>query len=697
MAFVSRSANSGSQLSRGAQALGSAVRFQEGALTLSAYYVQQVATYKFSSRFLVFLDLFKDAAAETHVPTVRCVDGSVVKLYTAAPDGTWLDVHVAHEKVDDPSGTKLFNGRVASISQFHRLAVPHRLYAQQQLGIMVGSLTAPEARMVPIRLINVFVEPYEPVDAKTKQPKGYTSFSVRAGGYLPAAGGQEHATWPLPDRMRFAMPYELQMLPTRDELFTDDRYKPAPFARLASAAAVPPGEASAPATEASVGGDGQEGTGARLLAPVRLSVDAFPLAGAADDAEPVYVLPSEEYTLAGAVAQGVSVVATKVPVWSTRGVPVGKPEDNKWRKPRMGGALVLGVTLARDLDGGGASPAANKTVAAEVHFYAEHVVNAPSWFMPLHDAIVTGTQDRPPVPFVLVAAVNTAKSQLEQRTSSAFRDGLLTVNLTQAPVWRIREYVERYCIAVSQDTIYGRFAKGQGRGRFVPDKDKVEYWYDDALEGKTDRQEASLVRYDRLDNADRCVLLDLLIDEMPDADRWPDGTRFFAMPLYDKGASAPLPRAPAPDPAADAAGVPLAQRPWQCALTTPEAGDAYVRAELAALGRLPANTVALGDALAARPALIFPDQPNVKTEGDYVASLPYFCFWAVLPVPAAAHAPAVPQPSRVRSAATMGKPEVVVPKRERAADDEDEDTARVKKEARYEPENDDPIEEDFDA
>lgn len=672
----------------GAQALGAAVRIQEGALAVPALFIRLVEEYQYSSMFLVQLLPFTDAAAERHVPEVRCTDGQMVKLYTAAADGSYMDVNVGHERVNDPSGAKNFNGTPAKVSRFLRLATPYRLEAQSVLRVMCGTKSAPSSALEPIMLINAFAEPFERKDKKTKQPTGEIAFSLHAGGYNKNVSlAAQTRDWPLTDLLRRFMPYEQQMLPTRDQLFSDPRYQCAPYARLppaplapatvpapalAAAATAPvpaptsttPAAAPVPApttnttpapapvhVAAPVPAVASEST--RTLAPIRMDVSSF--ATWPD----YYVLPSEEYTLAGAAAQGMSAVATKVPIWSVRGNnTAAKPTDTPiYRKPKMGGSLAIAVTLTHELDKGTAAPPA-RSIAAEFSFFPEHLVNAPTWFLPLLDAITRGTNQRPPVPFVLQASVDVGKTQLDPRSSEMFPDGLLLMMQQQAPLWRLREYVERYGIPMSEEAVLdGRFSKGTGKNRFVADKDKVEFWYEDAFEGKAERQYESLVRYDDLGNAEHCVLIDMLQGDVPEADRWPDGTRFYALPLYDKtAATAPLPRAAdAPDSPytqlAVKAGLPDAMRPWRCAIATEAEGDAYVRAELVALGRIPAaETKSLSEVLAAKPGLVFPDAPNVKTEGDFVASLPYFCFFAVTPVPEAATAPVV-QPSRRRPAA----------------------------------------------
>jgi hypothetical protein len=681
MAFAARlretAAHGTKNFAEGAKALGAPVRIQEGALALPALFIRLVEEYKFSSMFLVQLLPFTDAAAERHVPEVRCTDGHMAKLYTAAADGSYLDVNVAHEHIEDPSGAKNFNGTPAKLSRFLRLATPYHLEAQTVMRVMCGTKTAPSSALEPIVLINAFVEPFERTDKKTKVPTGETAFSLHAGGYNKNVSLSEQVRgWPLTDRLRRFLPYEQQMLPTRDALFSDKRYQCAPYARLgppppappphlvepavapAIAVPAPAPQAVAEAPAAAADNTTTTNTTMRTLAPVRIDVSSF--ASWPD----YYVLPSEEYTLAGATAQGMSAVATKVPIWSVRGNnTAAKPTDPPvYRKPKMGGNLVLGVTLTHELDKGDAAPAA-RTIAAEFNFFPEHLVNAPTWFMPLLDAITRGTSQRPPVPFVLQAAVDVARTQLDPRASDLFADGLVLMMMQQAPMWRLREYVERYGILVSEEaTLDGRFSKGTGKNRFVPDKDKVEFWYDDAFEGRAERVKESLVRYDEVGNSEHCVLIDMLQGDIPEADRWPDGTRFYALPLYDKTpATAPLPRAPdAPDSAAAQlavkAGLPDAMRPWRCALTTAASGDAYVRAELVALGRIPAaETKSLADVLAAKPGLMFPDAPNVKAEGDFAATLPYFCFFAVSPVPASAAAPVV-QASRKHSAVVKREP-----------------------------------------
>jgi hypothetical protein len=173
------------------------------------------------------------------------------------------------------------------------------------------------------------------------------------------------------------------------------------------------------------------------------------------------------------------------------------------------------------------------------------------------------------------------------------------------------------------------------------------------------------------------VLLDLLMGSLPKAPKWPPGTRFFALPLYSAPEAPPM---VARDGPAEQL-LPADRRPRRIAFASPAEGDAYVHRELVRLGRIKAEQT-LVSALFESTACMFQETP-VKVEGGFEAFLPYFCFFAVTPVPAAASAVA-PQPvlvplfgqKRTRAGVvspTAGAPEAKVPATGSGEDEEEDE------------------------
>jgi hypothetical protein len=593
-------------------------------------------------------------------------------------------------------------------------------------------------------LTGVFLEPYEPAEptrGKAKAgPRRTVALSLKAGGYVPVDSVPDMTGWPLLDRLRYAFPYVRQLLPTTDDLLA--RVVPPPYGQFAVpwrakaaiataeaatkaaaagmitavapvAAVIPGAPAAAPLTAAAAPLAAVVAPVAAVVAPaVAAVVPPPPLPpveqGATDEAgkllpavrmevytfnaSEAFGLPNESYQLDEKTAsQGLVEVRLLGPA-STMVCGTAIGDTKKFRRPRMGGTLVMSVTAARALD----TPAPTfVTLGAEMTLWGEHLINAPSWFLPLNEAICRGTVHRPPVPMVLLASVHRDISLSEQRRSAALPDGLLTLKPQTAPLYRLRDHVQQYAIEVStQATLDGRFSKGVNTDRFVrppvPGKpaESVMDWYNDAFDSKPKCIGDAIVRYNQLNNAEGCTLLDLLMGNLPDADRWPAGTRFYALPLYDAPAANAPPTVPLDGPREQQLAV--ENRPRRVSLTTPAAGDAYVLGELVRLGRIPAATQqstpskALADALAARPACIFQETP-VKVEGDHEAFLPYFCFLAVTPVPAAAGNLA-PQPAlgalfgTTRTRAGVVRPDAGAPplkalhiKPEPAYEEEDED------------------------
>ena len=736
MAFAARASSSSTPSNgHGSNAgLGAPIKFKANTLTLAAQYVcpgrEKTSSGKSWSESLhVILLPFTTQAAEQRVPHVMTEDThESVPLYTVDPEGRWLDINVGHGTLKDPTGRTYPNSQITiMLDLYWKLDKPHRLLAQQHVNVNVkGTDIRPKQPLLKIAVYNVTADLFLP-PLKPNRPPPVPLLFLHAGGFLT---DNACAGWPLIPRLRDALPYERQMLPTRAELYSDSAYKPATLAHLAQPEvwlkfdkdrkereaqlknlSAPAPQAPAPESLATDGGPSVGANEAdderHVLAPVRIEVNAFqPWAGGA------YVLPSEAYTLVGATNQGLDASALILPKWSApgremktqQGGPVVGPDgQTQYYRPRFGGALQLGITLARALDAPVEQQQTYK-IAAEVAFYQERLVNAPSYLPPLLDAITLGSSERPPVPFTLVAGVRHDVSLREGRTNDKAPDGILSLTLVQSPLFRMREYLERYAIPVSEVlTLNGRFDKGKNTSRYTPN-DRLDDWYNASI-GYRDLDKA-LVRYDLPGNADGCLLMDLCMGDLPDADRWPEGTRFYVQPLVDKAAGRPLPLEADPtDVDAERVKMPADMRPKRCALRTTEAGDAYVLAELLALKRVTfeemqaarkkldadaSDTDALAKLLAEKPGRIFPDAPTYAVQGHKV-TLPYFCFWAVTPLtPEAATAVAQPvlQPSRVQrttpavkrpaTEAPAGEPEakrvaVASPVKPSLKDEEDDD------------------------
>lgn len=605
------------QAAESARSMGSKIKAPNGAFSIPAIFIGLVTGTKPSlySTYVDVITLPVDPAT-TYIPMVTTIEGENVPAIAVDATTGAVRILVGRTLIVDPSGAKNLNQTPKKLPQWHALEKPYEIRPQQHMRIWVNGKLEDSLKDKPKAIVlgGCYLEPYSYKVKNSEEMRD--GRSIKASGIVALANTTRLLQLPLIPRLRELMPYETQTIPTADELrgvamehvADEDEGRPAVEGEDTAAAAAASGRAGVV-----IGG----GT-------TRLEVASFP--GHAD------VLPTEEVFLSGKATRGLTVVAADVPRLLISGAEYKEGEVKKTRRPRIGDgkATTLRLLVKRSDDIANMSDENVKKLAMDIPIYGDALVNFPSWFVPLADALIRGTDTRPPMPFTVLAMVNQKETLGESRPPpEGSEDGIITGSVRNLGIlFDVRGYVEKYGIRVSHKLVHdGRFGKGVNANMFVDEAkgDSMALWITDAFDGKSDAQHQSMVRYDVIDNADGVAILDVLVQGMNVLSKKVDGAEvcYYVLPLVN--------------------GVAACER-----RDDPAAGDQFVKQELVRLGHLGA-----GDDLYAasvKDASIYL-QGEVREYDKHKAWLPVFCFFAVMaPRTAAGVDPYAPveQPSQRR-------------------------------------------------